>query len=211
MLNYGVTGGIKADWSSSKHNVQSLLALKREIFWVPTRMGCASPGNRSLIQDCLPIMNVLPTHLKPLIIGLPASKGTLTIERAFKPISGLEAFIKKRVQSDYFQRRLRLAQAAQYVHSVVYHDSLVLISEYKPAKKLLRYFNLMYKHNLSAFTRLVGNKDAPITTPIDLEPLERDVGAKFPVLYFGRWTYQNRISDTAIKQWAAEVARYTGN
>lgn len=216
-------GARKLDWASGAYNVASLKDMNKEIFWLPTKIGCARGDNVDALRRYNQIRSIVPTWKAPVFIGLPASKGTLSFERAFKPISELDAWIEAFVTSDYVMRRFRLS---------VLHDSLPRINTsrlqevqaYGSADWLSRLVRLnRFTKNISyignygytGFGKLRDDVKAS-SSMLKLSAILHDLSIKFPLI-FVVWGYglsdfveNNNISD-ALPLWAEHVALITNN
>lgn len=216
-------GARKLDWASGAYNVSSLKDMNKEIFWLPTKIGCARGDNVEALRRYNQIRSIVPTWKAPVFIGLPASKGTLSFERAFKPIAELDAWIDAFVSSDYVKRRLRIATLQDSLPRI---DSsrLQAIQTYGPADWLSRFIRLnrftqtvsyIGNYGYTGFTKL---KDDIKTSPdmLKLTAVLQDLAVKFPLIFM-RWGYgasdfidSNSISDD-LALWAEHVALITNN
>jgi hypothetical protein len=99
-------GSRKQNWESAEESVESLRNKDRPIFWTETRMGCAVDKEEidMAASFCHWLSPMLAEHEKPLIIGLPASKGTKRFERAFQPLENFYLWADKILQSGRWRR-----------------------------------------------------------------------------------------------------------
>lgn len=191
-------GKRKADWDSAKHNVASLKELKGDIFWVPTRMGCIT-DHIELVEEYARLRPSLPKWKKVVIIGLPATKGTLTIERAFKPLAELRTWIDAVLASDYMQRRAVIRALADNVPYTT--DKMAAIEGYGKAHWLIRLINLShkinsYKMNVDLTKVKNGHKAAEYS---------RDIDTKFGYLNYSYYNPSGQ-EKADLEIWAKELA-----
>lgn len=137
----GEDGSRKKDWSSCKHNVQSLQGLGRNIFWVPTRMGCVKDADpMRILAKYAKINHIIPEYKRPIIIGLPATKGTMQIQQAFKPLVELDQWLEEFANSPYFVRRHMLFSAYLTIDGIVNIEHLAHCRDYGWADWLYRVY-----------------------------------------------------------------------
>lgn len=200
VLRPGCSGSRKADWASAKHNVASLKALNKEIFWVPTKMGCIS-DYRDVVNEYMRMLNAIPNWKQVTIIGLPATKGTTTIEKAFKPVKELSTWLIDFIASDYMQRRIKLEALASLAS---FNPSrLEIIEGYGKASWLLRLIRLSHKynkHSVNVLTKLEGTPEY-----IKVESFLRDIETKFSILTTPYYSAHTGNSDL-LRNWAKELA-----
>ena len=216
-------GSKKADWASGAYNVASLKDMKKEIFWMPTKIGCARGDSVEALRKYNQIRHIVPNWKAPMFIGLPASKGTLSFERAFKPIAELEAWMDKFLASDYVQRRLRISTLYGTLPSVN-QENLYAIRDYGSADWLIRFMNLSkYTKHFSqlgdyGYTGLTQTQETirASADSVKMKAILDDLAVKFP-LSFLIWGYrgleilwENEVTDR-LTVWATEVARITNN
>jgi hypothetical protein len=112
LQSYRSLGRAKVDWTSFKGNVESLKKEKRPIFWVETFMGLGPEANK-VFDDAVYFMSWLedtkavPERLRPIIIGLPSSKGTKKIEAVFPHIDEIYKYMEKLGKTTWIKRRWR--------------------------------------------------------------------------------------------------------
>jgi len=144
-------GYIKFNWRAEKHNVETLRALNKEIFWVPTKLGCVRDDNKHILNMFYTIKSIIPKHLTPVIIGLPATKGTLSIERAFKPITELESYLTTIFTSSSFMRRYSIMATIMHLESKFGSpriESLKRLRFWYPADLVRRFYVLQSKYKM---------------------------------------------------------------
>jgi len=148
ILSSGI-GDAKKCWASAKHNVESLQALNKQIYWVPTKMGCIKDKDALIVlNEYYEIQNCIPEWKRPIILGLPATKGTIQIERQFKPIMELKNWVDEFLASDYFKRRNYFVTASLEIERLIKVHSLKEYIEYGPTDLIQRIYNRgkKYKH-----------------------------------------------------------------
>jgi len=192
-------GSKKRDWNSTQHNVESLRALKREIFWVSTKMGCVQNLDyRKIISKYNDYSSLFPKWKKPIILGLPATKGTKTIERAFKPLIELDTWMNDFEQSDYAQRRYNLyTKKVNIIDNVT--NAIEEVRAYKPANMLFKILN----NKLPTYRLYLPHKIHK-----DITDIVNDISIKFPTVSksYNPWA---RTSPTGLRQWSKDVAVFT--
>lgn len=201
--NLSSSGEHKVDWNSATHNVQSLKDLKKEIYWTATRIGCTDGISAKTIMRFVDLEKLIPKYKHPIIIGLPASRGTKTIEKTFKPLTELDAWIDTFLKSPYVQRR-------SYFHSLLvnnaipYTSDLTVIKAYGPADWLIRLSNLGCKYGIVVSPVVKGPEDPLIKSRV------KDIMTKFPTTR--GWGYTGHgIDALAISAWAKQVTEFTNN
>lgn len=198
VLKAACNGKRKADWASAKHNVASLKELGTEIFWVPTKMGCIT-DHVELVEEYIRLRFALPKWRKITIIGLPATKGTLTIERAFKPLAELRTWIDDLLASDYIQRRAAIRALADKIPYT--SDRLAPIIAYGKASWLDRLNKLAYKLPCCNI-----NVDlSKVKSAYKVVDYSRDVGIKFSFLNYSYYVPRGQEAED-YKAWAKELA-----
>ena len=200
-------GTSKHSWESTKHNVESLKALEtkyKKVFWVQTMRG-SIPKNgkeKDLLNTFEEIRSYTPAWRLPIIIGLPASKGTKTIEKAFPNVLELEKWIDEFYASSYFTKRSKIKAAAFETGSLRHLD---LVRQYGPAAWLIRLRKLGEKINYN-FDQRHGDKSKEVRLATDKK---LDVLTKFSITanhYLPQPNMENQIRD-----WSEQVAKLTNN
>jgi hypothetical protein len=197
------SGEHKVDWNSATHNIQSLKALKKEVYWVATRVGCVDGVGAAILMRFLEFKDLIPEYKRPVIIGLPASRGTKTVEKAFKPLSELDVWIDAFLKSAYVQRR-SFFHSLQVNNVIGYGSNLQTVKAYGPADWLIRFEALCNKYGIQKAPVIRGPNNLLIKARID------DIAVKFPTTR--GWGYNgNDILFTAVSTWAEQVAEFTNN
>lgn len=199
-------GTRKADWNSAQHNVLSLKAYKRPVFWVHTRMGCiVDPhDNKQYIERYNDTKDFLPERHRPIIIGLPASKGTLAFEREFKPLKEFAAYIDNFLASDYAQRRMKIRRTCETIDDALRTTSLPMLADYGPIDYVNRFMGLRSKYNINQI-RFYND-----VTGHDISDILQSIKLKFPILAAGSYYWRHSEDVALFKDWAIQVAEYTG-
>jgi hypothetical protein len=167
-------GGMKKDWSSGAFNAAELTAHagERPVFLIPTRMGVfANEEFHKTVHVLLHIRNLIPASWMPVIVGLPASKGTKKIEAAFPGgATELTLYVKRLLASDYLQRRLFLADMYIKLGSFAWLDTgkLADLLDWAPAEKLARFAAVCR----GMYSRLMQAKHASFHTVIGMLDVE---------------------------------------
>jgi len=112
-------GARKMHWESAKHNVGTLLAMRantrRPIFLVPTNLGITQDERVSATVELVNALGgLLRESQRPILIGLPASRGTKKIEAVFPGMDACMRYMIGRLEAPYLRRRLQLALTADW-------------------------------------------------------------------------------------------------
>lgn len=200
-------GSMKRHWSSAQHNVESLKALKRPVFWTRTRMGCIedSSNTRPILERFLDVRKFAPTYKCPIIIGLPASKGTLAFERAFPPLDELSAWMDDFVRSPATVRRVRLRRTAELIQNKVDTYRVAELCAYGHVDYLNRIVHMATKYRIPYAPIL--DDAANDSKEHDVSAIIEDVQIKFPVLRIRSFGWNYNVNVEQYKPWAAELAR----
>lgn len=199
----GQDGSRKKDWRSGKHNVESLQALGREVFWVPTRMGCVKDAeSMRILTKYANINHIIPLYKRPVIIGLPATKGTMQIQQAFKPLSELDQWLDDFASSPYFVRRHIFYAAYLTIDQLIKIEHLEVCRDYGWADWLYRVYMIGKKYAVSNMHSMVALNGIQIHGEFIISVC-KDVISKFNymdrILWHCSYHYHKR-------DWPAELA-----
>lgn len=207
LLKEGCAGTRKEHWQSAQHNAQSLKDLGKEIYWVPTRIGKIEDSNqdaRDIITKLTELWALIFDKNKPVVVGLPASKGTKKIEAEFKPLSELNAWLDALSASPYVQRRMRLKGLFnKLLGEPFYENRLEPVRAYGHADWILRIMALCRRDSIQAaqVLSITDQEYAIFATKI------KDLRIKFPDA-FQSWG-SSHVSDVDLSFWAQQVAEFT--
>lgn len=201
LLNDGHVGNNKKSWFSSKHNVASLQALKQKVFWVPTIQGCIKDQSAlTSIREFNTLQPSIPKWRMPIILGLPASKGTKMIENAFQPIGELSAYLDTITGSDSYRRKQALRTADMCASWTTHGNTF---AAYGPANWLLRLDNLVQKYSIH---HVRGTLDTDWKEKAKL--YVEEIRTRLP----GTAMYHHYLmEEEKAKQWAEQLAELTNN
>lgn len=198
-------GDQKKCWESAKHNVASLQELKKMIFWVPTKMGCVKdPDALAILDRFATIKGIIPGWKQPIIIGLPATKGTTQIERTFQPINALSTWMDNFIESDYFKRRNYFYRAQSIIRDKLKADCLENYREYGPADLLYR---IVQRGKKYAGPSMVHANPEGSGHEVHLEEYVKHVVERFNYLSNCFW-YDELVGNLT---WAKELAELANN
>lgn len=206
-------GSYKRCWESQEHNVKSLKDLKVPVFYVPVSMGCLKDSKHLRLVEVYTTLKKLNIKNYPLVIGLPASKGTKAIKKAFEPIEQFELWVAQQITSDSFIRRMRMYVTKQLViDSFNTLDTLGVADNYRPANILNRIWKSKGYNKADVFSRLFP--ELKEVEPFPIQHYISDVISKFPFVLFSRWFEDS--ADLALykdqaKDWVKTVAKLTNN
>jgi transposase len=162
-------------------------------------MGCVQNLDyRKIISKYNDYSSLFPKWKKPIILGLPATKGTKTIERAFKPLIELDTWMNDFEQSDYAQRRYNLyTKKVNIIDNVT--NAIEEVRAYKPANMLFKILN----NKLPTYRLYLPHKIHK-----DITDIVNDISIKFPTVSksYNPWA---RTSPTGLRQWSKDVAVFT--
>jgi hypothetical protein len=210
ILSSGI-GTQKKNWASDEHNVTSILEMKRPVFWTPTRMGCLeNPGDvRDIISRFMDMRAFIPVYKLPIILGLPASRGTLAFQKAFKPITELEQWMTDYMTSPSVVRKIQLKKTADVIYGDINVHALYELRVYGPIDKLFRLADLAKRYHIAQAP--VTDSSAKLVAAHDVTLLMKDVCAKFPVLktYNYGWGRSNNVEEYV--DWAGQLAVLTND
>lgn len=199
----GQDGSRKKDWSSCKHNVESLQALGREVFWVPTHMGCVKNADATrILTKYANINHIIPSYKRPVIIGLPATKGTLQIQRTFKPLVELDDWFVKFTNSPYFIRRHMLFIAHFTIRHYINVERLKAYRAYGWADWLYRVFMAGSKCNKEHMAQMIALNHIQMNDTFIIA-LCKDVISKFNYLDDNLWRCDSLHYD---QSWPGKLA-----
>lgn len=210
VLKAGAFGYRKVDWESAKHNAKTLQALGKKIYWVPTKMGVVSEQQyrkkmRYYTEELAPF---LPKWKTPVIIGLPKSKGTKTIEATFECIDEIEKMAAEYFQSDYWKRRELIRGLGEIANRVTsWHTQH--FRPYGNADWLYRMQELYHNRCWYRSESHIIDTTIPLDTVMEaaLNNIISDVATKFPMAVIRYPT----LEDACYTEWAKQVAEMTGN
>lgn len=202
-LNTHSSGRHKVDWTSAKHNAETLKELGRRIFWVPTHQGCVKKSDDlSIINAFGAVRNSFPLWRVPVIIGLPASKGTKTIEAAFEPLAELKTYMEEVMSTDSYKRKQELKAANRY--NTLAHRSHAYAA-YGTVSWLLRLRSLCTKYR-------IGNVEDSEAVASDLitrvDTYIREAHIRLPHVSGHMYT---EFHEADAKAWAEELADLVNN
>lgn len=204
------SGTFKSNWQSAQHTAKSLQELKKPIFWVSTKNGCVRDSDYiKILYEYSWVKPVIPERYRPIIIGLPATKGTKTIEKAFPHITELRSYIEKMLARDYFQRRYKLYATYDFIHDRAKNTismNFFTIRHWRPADTIHRLSEIFNRYSLANYfciNRYLNIKDkASYIYPSILDMFDR-VSVVFPQVVSG---YLYRSDKDKVIAWAKSVA-----
>ena len=199
-------GTKKAHWESSKHNVQSLKALNRAVFTAPTRMGCVERlAHKELLQSYAALLKTIPVWKRPIILGLPASRGTKMIEAAFQPIDDLKEWMSEFIASDYVQRRAAFAWFNMYILNEEPYTHFGPVSWLIKCSKMARR-NARYKDFVDDSLPFYTNLNRAV------EHYKNEVVIKVPYALNPSSSYMHKSVDTdMMEKWIDTINTYNPN
>lgn len=111
----GVHGSMKKHWTSAKMSVSDFG--DTPVFWTETRMGVAADRGRVgfLSHQLARIAPLLEKREVPIILGLPASKGTKRFERAFPNIEEMDAWFEIVLERPHIRRIITAAKIYEMI------------------------------------------------------------------------------------------------
>jgi hypothetical protein len=193
---------MKIDWASAQHNVQSLKDLGKPVYWVPTRIGKIDhPDGHAIITKLNNMGSYIFAKDKPVILGLPASKGTKRFETEFKPLSELDTWLDNLLASDRVQRQIKFKLLGHRVRENTNRDGLRLITAYGFGDWLFR---------LNTFSFRLPNVIYDPIIPVNYTLVDdrlKDIRTKFPDV-FSNWR-SPPTDNNALQDWATQVAELT--
>lgn len=215
LLKKGMDGSFKRSWESVKETVTSLKAKNKPIFWVPTKLGIMVDHHKyqKMLSDFNDIFDVVPHWKQPIIIGLPATKGTKTLEKEFQHLGELEKWLEDFQKSDYFVRRMSLHKLYTAIFPQLYPSRLKICAAYGDANLLFRLHESARKlrGNYRILENLATNIVLDNDTLSKYEEMRADVRVKFPdVVAHSSWG-RSTLNDDLLKEWAEQVSEYTNN
>lgn len=152
MVGQELPGATKKDWTSQTRTLADYEG--KNVFWTETRMGCAVDriGLGKIAHDLYRLWPLIPEEERPIILGLPASKGTKRFERALSPIDELPVWLENFMRRPEIRRRLTYATLWIILDELhIQRDldkKIELFGSNQAVKRLVEYYDLC-KESLS--------------------------------------------------------------